>query len=105
DLAAHLDTDLKALQELNPALLTSVTPPGKKPYILRVPRGVRDDLTRNLIGQSVSNPDWVVHRVRIFDTLQRLASRFGSNANLIMKTNGLRSNSDLRPGRFVIIPL
>ena len=105
DLAAHLDTDLKALQELNPALLTSVTPPGKKPYILRIPRGMRDDLARNLIGQSVSHADWVVHRVRSSDTLQRLASRFRSDANLIMKTNGLRSNSDLRPGRFVIIPL
>ena len=39
------------------------------------------------------------------DTLWKIARRHSTSVQAVKRTNGLRSNSDLRPGRFVIIPL
>ena len=109
DLAEELETDVQSLRDLNPSLLEGVTPPGSAPYLLRVPHGMRTHLEVRL-GANAGLPDgrqrdWLVHQVDGSDTLQRLASKFRTDAGLIKQYNGINSNSDLTPGRLVIIPL
>jgi membrane-bound lytic murein transglycosylase D len=104
-VAAQFDTDPKQLRELNPALVAGVTPPGANPYLLRVPHGVREQLPERLGAQKLILRDWLVHQVQAQDTLQRLAAKFRSDAELIKQVNGIGSNSDLSPGLLIIIPL
>jgi len=104
-LAVEFQTDAKQLRELNPSLVQGVTPPGTSPYLLRVPFGVREHLPGRMGAQQVVLRDWLVHQVEANDTLQRLATRFRSDAELIKQVNGINANSELTPGRLVIIPL
>ena len=104
-LAVEFETDAKQLRALNPSLVAGVTPPGTSPYLLRVPFGVREHLPGRMGAQQVVLRDWLVHQVDASDTLQRLATRFRSDAELIKQVNGINANSELTPGRLVIIPL
>jgi membrane-bound lytic murein transglycosylase D len=47
---------------------------------------------------------YVVHRVRSGDTLGRLAQRYGTTVNAIMRQNGLRSANKIRIGQALRIP-
>ena len=106
DLAAELETDERSLRELNPSLVAGVTPPGSTPYVLRVPHGLRNHLELRSAGHAgANNRDWLVHQVEPRDTLQKLASKFRTDPELIKAYNGITANSDLTPGRLIVIPL
>ena len=102
EIARHLGTSHEILLDLNPGLVAGITPPGKHPFLLRVPPSLHELLAAELADP---NRDLLLYRVTAKDTLQRLASRFRASPNAILKVNGLDSNEDLKPGRFVIIPL
>ncbi|MBI4082641.1 MAG: lytic transglycosylase domain-containing protein [Candidatus Lambdaproteobacteria bacterium] len=94
------------LIELNPELLRGQIPPGDKPYVLRVPSGLRQRLPSQ-IGSTAdaSRGDWVLHLVHEADTLQSLSARFRAQPSRIKKVNQIQSNEDLARRSVVIIPL
>lgn len=97
-----------ALRELNPELKRWATPPAtaRAPYRLRVPKGRGGAFREGYAKLPASERlHFQVHRVTKGDTLSRIAERYHSAAEAIMRLNGLRSVRMLRLHSDLIIPV
>lgn len=102
-LAAMSGTDTEALQDLNPELLRSHTPPGEDRFRLKLPAG-SGALVEQLQQGETAALKLVVHEVQRGDTLFALARRYRQNVKRLMEFNGLTS-STLRIGQKLTILL
>jgi hypothetical protein len=102
-LAAMSGTDTEALQDLNPELLRSHTPPGEDRFRLKLPAG-SGALVEQLQQGETAALKLVVHEVQRGDTLFALARRYRQNVKRLMEFNGLAS-STLRIGQKLTILL
>jgi membrane-bound lytic murein transglycosylase D len=100
-LAAMSGTDTEALQDLNPELLRSHTPPGEDRFRLKLPAG-SGALVEQLQQGETAALKLVVHEVQRGDTLFALARRYRQNVKRLMEFNGLTS-STLRIGQKLTI--
>lgn len=111
NIAAMTGSDLRLMQELNPALLRGQTPPGESGYRVRLPEG------RSLLLAKASAPapkkesvepikdpktpaeaEVITHEVRRGETLFSIARRYGQNVRGLMAFNGL-SSTKVRVGQ------
>ncbi len=102
-LAAMSGTDTEALQDLNPELLRSHTPPGEDRFRLKLPAG-SGALVEQLQQGETAALKLVVREVQRGDTLFALARRYRQNVKRLMEFNGLTS-STLRIGQKLTILL
>lgn len=97
-----------AVQDLNPALRRSCTPPARdgKGYVIKLPRGTRDTF---LAGYEQVAPaerlTFRHHRVAKGETIGAIAKKYGMPAEAILKLNGVKSAKALRLNLDLIIPL
>lgn len=104
NVAAMTGSDLRLLQELNPALLRGQTPPGESGYRVRIPEGrslllakapapkkESVEPTKEPIARAES--EVITHEVRRGETLFSIARRYGQNVRGLMAFNGLTSTS------------
>jgi len=101
------------LQQLNPSLKRSTTPP--QPYDIRVPMGKGEVVLARLN----KIPDWcppppvrttyqrstVTHRVRKGETLSTIARRYGTSVKSIIHANGLKSSRYIKVGWRLKVPV
>lgn len=92
--------DKEAIQRLNPHLRAWCTPPDRKGFKLRVPAGTKEKLLAHLAGVEDWNPgpSFVRYRVRRGDFLGKIALRYRTSVQNIMKLNNIRNPRLLRPG-------
>jgi membrane-bound lytic murein transglycosylase D len=94
------------IKNLNPELRRNATP--GDPYDVKVPRGtvetVAAAITRlpaRVMTAEAAPPSsgGTMHRVRRGETLSRVAARYGTSVQTLVKLNGLRSADLIRPGQ------
>lgn len=115
----------KELRTLNPQLVKGVTPPGKKPYAVRIPQGRRVQFAANFDvvreraaaeakveaartvrvakAARAKRPTARTHKVRRGESLWTIARRNDTSVNTLKRLNGLRSTK-IKPGMSLRVP-
>ena len=104
-IAKTAKISLKALKRLNPELRTDITPPYKKEYVMRLPKGSKNAFETRYAGISdekkVFRSQYVVRRN---DTLSRIAMRYGTTVSQLAGMNNRSPRKILRVGEVIYIP-
>lgn len=104
-ISTHTGVPYALLTELNPSLRYSFTP--DRPFSFKIPKGKGQVLLSKLDEIPVWHPPtpaYVVHRVRIGESLSVIARRYGTSVRSIMRLNGLKSSHFIRTGWRLKIP-
>lgn len=104
-IAKMANSTVKAIKELNPALLRNITPPHEDGFALRLPAGSRDTFVQayDLLPDS-AKPKMITHKVKKGETLLAIARRYSQQVTQLMDLNGLKSRQ-LRVGQDLIVIL
>lgn len=89
DLMAELsDTTLEAIQYLNPELTRTRTPPGKETYILKIPKGSKDQFLEafNELPDSVKIKP-LTHLTQAGETIQGICKEYGVTPQMLAAEN------------------
>jgi membrane-bound lytic murein transglycosylase D len=107
------------LKRLNPHLVRAMTPPGKKAYAVRVPRGRTERYAANIAGVQKRAAERAVqerreeqrrlaavrrHTVRRGESLWTIARRYDTTVKKVQAANGLGRRNRIRPGQRLVIP-
>jgi membrane-bound lytic murein transglycosylase D len=116
-LAESVDLDVVAqsagatveeIRVLNPELKRWCTPPAtaEAPYLVRIPKGRKPQFDEAFAKYSPEEKlNYRIHRVSPGDTLSRIAARYHSAQEAIMRMNGLSSARSLRLGTELVVPV
>jgi membrane-bound lytic murein transglycosylase D len=106
DIAKAMQVRAAELEELNPSLRYKATP--NYPFTLNLP----PETSETFLASLEQIPKWqppkrayVVHRVRLGETLSEIALRYRVPVHRIVRANGLRSASRIRAGQRLKIPM
>ncbi|HYW11276.1 MAG TPA: transglycosylase SLT domain-containing protein [Longimicrobium sp.] len=111
------------VKRLNPHLVRAMTPPGKKPYAVRVPEGRADRFAADfpevqrravqLAAREAATERAAAarraasvrrHTVRNGESLWTIARRYDTTVKKVQAANGLGSRNRIRPGQRLVIP-
>jgi membrane-bound lytic murein transglycosylase D len=93
------------LRAYNPELLRWATPPGARPYPLKIPVGRRSEFLAAYRDMPESaRQTLVVHTVSGGETLGRIASRYSTTVQALYAANE-RLSTTIHPGQEIIIPV
>jgi membrane-bound lytic murein transglycosylase D len=111
------------VKRLNPHLVRSMTPPGKKPYAVRVPEGRAERFAANfpevqrqaaqLAAREAAEERAAAarrarsvrrHTVRNGESLWTIARRYDTTVKKVQAANGLGRRNRIRPGQRLVIP-
>lgn len=96
--------DFEELRELNRQLRKTITPPDKASYPLKVPKGHKEIVARNIKKvYPVVGTNYKTHVVRTNDTLTAVCNTYNISKLTLLKTNNLES-AKLRRGQRLRIP-
>jgi membrane-bound lytic murein transglycosylase D len=102
ELAEITETEVK---NLNPELRRWCTPPNVSSYLLKVPRGKREEFLKAYEALDKDNlVNWHRHIVSEGENLGYLAQKYGVPIRAIKSTNNLRGNL-IRIGQSLIVPV
>ena len=104
-IAKLAKTTVKAIKELNPALLRNLTPPNVNGFVLRVPAGSRESFAQayGLLSDSATTKV-ITHKVKKGETLLGIAKNYGQKVTQLMELNALRDRQ-IRVGQELIVIL
>jgi membrane-bound lytic murein transglycosylase D len=97
---------LQTIQELNPELNLTVTPPFMTKYRLRIPKEAEHKLeenTKELYKNAIA--DVVEYRIRKGDTIAKIARIHNKKTDLIIRLNRLKNPYVLYAGQIIYVPL
>jgi membrane-bound lytic murein transglycosylase D len=103
-IAGCAGASLREIEDLNPAIRRSVTPPSRASIELRVPAGTADRVRECF--QTLPEDQrlaWEEYRVKRGDVLSSVASRFGTTATVLEGMNDLKTRK-LRAGQVLLVP-
>lgn len=99
---------VEEIQEFNPELKRWCTPPASQsePYSLRLPAGRKEQFINNFGKVAPSERlHFKIHRVQKGDTLSKIAVRYRSAQEAILRMNQLKSTRALRLGSDLVVPV
>ena len=103
-LANAAGTTVEQIRALNPELRRFCTPPSG--WTVRIPKGSHDAFVARFAQLDAKQRlTFAQHMVERGDSLSRLARAYGVTEQAILRTNGLASHNQIRPGRLLVIPL
>lgn len=93
------------LREYNPELLRSSTPPGPRPYPLKVPDG-RGEMLKGMLREApiATSRDATIHTVKAGESLGIIANRHGLTVADLYESNPTLK-STIHPGQTIAIPV
>jgi len=92
------------LRDLNPELRRFCTPPGG--YTLRLPQAKREAFLAEYERLDAKDRlSFTEHRVEKGEPLGKIARAYGVTESAILRTNGIRSYRQIKPGRMLVIPM
>ncbi len=103
-LAKTAGITFEELHDLNPELRRFCTPPGG--WTIKLPKGSRDTFLAEY--QKLDAKDrlsFTEHRVEKGEPLNRIARAYGVTEAAILRTNGIKSYRQIKPGRMLVIPM
>lgn len=110
DLIARLaDVPYNTLKELNPELRRWCTPPNYPNYLLKLPKGKKEQFTAELAKipeeqRYTERIDYKRYKAKKQDTLKTVAARFSTTPERIAELNHLKSGANVR-GRSLLVPV
>ena len=107
-IAQAAGVGLDEIQDLNPELKRWSTPPAseKEPYTLRLPKGRKETFAQNFGKLAPAERlHFSIHRVQKGDTLSKIAFRYHSAQEAILRMNRLPSVRSLRVGTDLVVPV
>lgn len=94
-----------AIKELNPELKRWVTPPDDNRYILRIPKGSREQFqTSYAIVPADQKIRWERRLVAKGETIEGIAREYNTSADAIRDVNGIKRGR-IVPGKHLLIPM
>lgn len=102
-IAKAAGISFEQLHDLNPELRRFCTPPGG--WTLKLPKGTRELFLAEYekLGPS-ERLSFVEHRVERGEPLSKIARAYGVTEAAILRTNGIRSYRQIKPGRLLVVP-
>ncbi|MBL8921061.1 MAG: LysM peptidoglycan-binding domain-containing protein [Myxococcaceae bacterium] len=107
-LATSAGVSIDDLRELNPELKRWCTPPAtpEQPYVLRIPKGRKASFDETFGKYAPQERlHFKIHRVEKGDTLSKIALKYRSAQEAIMRMNGLTSARSLKLGTDLVVPV
>ncbi|MBN2498547.1 MAG: LysM peptidoglycan-binding domain-containing protein [Deltaproteobacteria bacterium] len=104
--ARAVGSDLATLKELNPELRFWCSPPDRKRYPLRLPRGTAERFRKHY--RPPARDDQVAflrHRLRPGETLSHVALAYRTSVEALMAANRIGDARRVRAGRSLIVPV
>jgi membrane-bound lytic murein transglycosylase D len=105
ELAKLAGITTEELRTMNPELLRWATPPGPRPYPLKIPVGRKDGFVQEFeaIAATAVN-DITIHTVKRGESLGIIANKYSITVRELMAANeGLRST--IQPGQTITVPV
>jgi membrane-bound lytic murein transglycosylase D len=108
-IARAAGTTVEALKDLNPSLRRWCTPPAKSTtdlYKIHLPAGTRERFAEEF--PKIAPKDrahYAVHVVGNGDTLSKIAARYGSATEAIMRANGIKDSRYLKMRAELVVPV
>ena len=104
-VARCVGATFREIKQLNPELLRWCTPPERDEWVLKIPKGTREQF----LEAYAKIPDkdkltYVRHRIRYGETLSTIARRYGVSIAVIKRFNKIRGTR-IRAGSSLIIPV
>jgi membrane-bound lytic murein transglycosylase D len=106
-LAKCAGTTLEHLQNLNPELLMTTTPPDVSSYTIKIPQGTRELFAANLstLAPEEKKP-WITHKVARKETIASIAKYYGIPESVLLSANNLSNDrTKLKSGTTLLIPV
>jgi membrane-bound lytic murein transglycosylase D len=103
-LAKTAGITFEELRDINPELRRFCTPPGG--WTIKLPAGMKDAFLAAY--QKLDARDrlsFTEHRVEKGEPLNRIARAYGVTEAAILRTNGIKSYRQIKPGRMLVIPM
>ncbi|MCX7736302.1 MAG: LysM peptidoglycan-binding domain-containing protein, partial [Candidatus Kapabacteria bacterium] len=92
-LAKCSGTTLEHLQNLNPELLMTTTPPDATSYTIKIPPGTRELFAANLATLTPEEKKpWIIHKVAKKETIGSIAKYYGIPEKVILSANNINSD-------------
>ena len=105
-ISLSLGCPVATLQELNPELLKSFTPPNLKHYNLRIPRGSRETFLAAYEEMPPANQtNFIQHKIRRGETIASIARKYGVSEYSILEANRMSKRSKLSAGKSLVVPV
>src|SRR5438309_4501645 len=103
-VAKAADITFDDVRELNPELRRFCTPRGG--YTLRLPQATRESFLAEYEKLDAKDRlSFTEHRVEKGEPLGKIARAYGVTEAAILRTNGIRSYRQIKPGRMLVIPM
>ena len=103
-LARTAGITVEELRDLNPELRRFCTPP--RGWTIRLPQGTRDAfLTEYEKLDAKDRLSFVEHKVEKGEPIGKIARAYGVTESAILRTNGIKSYRQIKPGRMLVIPM
>ena len=103
-LAKTAGITFEELRDLNPELRRFCTPPGG--WTLKLPVGTKDAFLAAYEKLDARDRlSFTEHRVEKGEPLNRIARAYGVTESAILRTNGIKSYRQIKPGRMLVIPM
>ncbi|MFH2035376.1 MAG: LysM peptidoglycan-binding domain-containing protein [Candidatus Zixiibacteriota bacterium] len=94
------------LKSHNPKLLRRFTPPNKKKYQLRIPKGTSAEFWAAYDKMpSSKETSFVRHEIRKGETISTIARKYGISQYAIFEANNLTRHSKIYAGKSLIVPV
>jgi membrane-bound lytic murein transglycosylase D len=91
-------------RDLNPELRRFCTPPGG--WTVKLPKGKRETFLGEYAKLDAKDRlSFTEHRVEKGEPLSKIARAYGVRESAILRTNGLKSYRQIKPGRILVIPM
>ena len=103
-LAKTAGITFEELRDLNPELRRFCTPPGG--WTLKLPKGRREAFLAEYEKLDAKDRlSFTEHRVEKGEPLNQIARAYGVTEAAILRTNGIKSYRQIKPGRMLVIPM
>jgi membrane-bound lytic murein transglycosylase D len=103
-IAKAAGISIDQVRELNPELRRFCTPPGG--WTIRLPKGTKDTFLAEYekLGPA-DRLSFVEHKVEKGEPVGKIARAYGVSEAAILRTNGIKSYRQIKPGRMLVIPM
>ena len=103
-LANAAGVTFEEFRDLNPELRRFCTPPGG--WTVKLPKGRRETFLAEYTKLDAKDRlSFTEHRVEKGEPLSKIARAYGVRESAILRTNGLKSYRQIKPGRILVIPM
>ncbi len=92
------------IKRLNPQLRRDRTPPGEPGYVVRVPRGAKQDFQRRLAELATDWDGMDAYVVAHGERLEDVATTYGISLGQLKKLNGIGRESEIEGGTVLVVP-